>query len=967
LFRSDNITAINYSSRFITNLYSIKHNPKKNTMNRYLQIALLVVLAFPMPATSQTIDWFGQTSQPEQPELYIQSWARSLAVNEVGEVFTLGLLYNQFDENASANYSYGNGIEVPFSLMSSENGGFLMKQSASGEVIWVKKWVGLPSMETVKITSSGDIIIGGIFQSTADFDPNQGIYEIVHLNETVPASFVMKLSAEGEFQWATDFQGETGNGNNMVEFTSLALDSNDGILVAGNFQGAVTIGEPVVSSSAITSTGYGKAGFVAKFTSNGDFLWVRQIDGANQYYDMRVNGVSSDASGNVYLTGGFKGYVRFNGGESNGLAGSFGSVLQNTPMQSPKHDIFTATYNSSGDFIWMRGLSNTQEDTEGYDIAIDDQGNVYSTGYFRGLTQFQGSVHTVGNNDDTNPSESIYLCKQAPDGNVEWVREFGSGIGWSVELDASGNPCFSGHFEETADFDPNLGSNLLISEGMSDAFVSRLDNFGNLIWAARFGNESQDLAYGIAVNNYTVYAAGQASPDDGQGGYVTSMFNMKFNPDNECLAFNAIISDIQEVAFASSGSVEVTAYGGMEPYNYVWNTTPTQTGQIATAPDPGLYAVTVTDEVGCSRTTGAILSGPAVLELGEIELQVNLGATSFSNICNSTGVLWLDAFNAGGQSIDATLTLDLGPYLSYESAIPPASSVSGNVVSWDIDAMNFASGHFAPRIVLSTPSSIIPGTVSCFNFSISPTEGDVAPTNNYREFCIPLLCSFDPNDKMVYPQGDGEFGNVTNNQTMTYTIRFQNTGTAPAVNVFILDTIHPNLDITSLRVVGQSHPMVTEWNPGNEIRFRFDNIMLPDSVNNEPESHGYVIYEIDQMPDLNSGEQMLNTANIYFDFNEPVQTNTVVNTIAWPVSAEDTQLSRIIIRAYPVPASDWVRIVSDEFIEEIKVIDALGRIIFRERLETKTTELNCSNWPTGIYFLDATTAQGRSYLKISIK
>jgi hypothetical protein len=161
--------------------------------------------------------------------------------------------------------------------------------------------------------------------------------------------------------------------------------------------------------------------------------------------------------------------------------------------------------------------------------------------------------------------------------------------------------------------------------------------------------------------------------------------------------------------------------------------------------------------------------------------------------------------------------------------------------------------------------------------------------------------------------------------------------------------------------------MVTEWNPGNEIRFRFDNIMLPDSVNNEPESHGYVIYEIDQMPDLNSGEQMLNTANIYFDFNEPVQTNTVVNTIAWPVSAEDTQLSRIIIRAYPVPASDWVRIVSDEFIEEIKVIDALGRIIFRERLETKTTELNCSNWPTGIYFLDATTAQGRSYLKISIK
>jgi hypothetical protein len=115
-------------------------------MNRYLQIALLVVLAFPMPGTSQTIDWFGQTSQPEQPELYIQSWARSLAVNEVGEVFTLGLLYNQFDATASATYSIGNGVEYPITLSSSENGSYLMKQSATGEVLWLKKWVGLPSM-----------------------------------------------------------------------------------------------------------------------------------------------------------------------------------------------------------------------------------------------------------------------------------------------------------------------------------------------------------------------------------------------------------------------------------------------------------------------------------------------------------------------------------------------------------------------------------------------------------------------------------------------------------------------------------------------------------------------------------------------------------------------------------------------------------------------------------------------------
>jgi uncharacterized repeat protein (TIGR01451 family) len=932
-------------------------------MLKFLSLLFPLAFAFSLQSNAQAIDWMGTTTPPVAPNPNLSTRGECIAVDEQGNVYTAMSMGTNTGNPTQASYQIG-GVDL-LPLSTGYTAAVLMKQSADGTVLWVKQWEYTGSysgmgIETIALSSSGDVYVGGVFQDMMDFDPNSGVLEIEPTAD--PSGYLMKLSSEGELLWVRDFQHVAPSSFGGVWVNDLSC-SGDDVLVAGHFRGSVIIGEPVVSAVA-SNMEYGRAGFAAKFTSDGDFLWIRQIDGANQYYDLRVNGVSTDATGNVYLTGGFKGFVRFNGIESNGLAGSFGSILQNTPSQSPKYDLFTAAYNSGGDFIWMRALSYTQEDTEGYAVAADDQGNVYSTGFFRGLTQFQGTAHTVGNNDESNPSESIYLCKQGLDGNVEWVREFGEGIGWSVAVDAYGNPVFSGSFEGEADFDPGLGSNILTSVGAVDAFVCRMDDSGNMVWVRGF---STGYGWGIAAKERTVYATGLASVlIDGAPGSYNSMFNVKFFPDEECFAFNAIISDVQELAFETAGSIEVTAYGGMEPYTYVWNTDPPQFGPTVSVSNAGLYHVTVTDEMGCERTIGAILSGPEEEELGEFDLQVNLAMNLFSNICNTNGELRLDAFNSGSWPVSGTLTLNLGPDLTYVNAVPPATSVSGSTVSWDFQDMNSESGPFKPRIWVNAPPTVPPGTFTCYSFSISLLEGDLNPSNNSREICIPLLCSYDPNDKMVYPQGENEEGFVMNNQTMTYTVRFQNTGTAPAVNVFILDTIHPNLDIASLRVVGHSHPMVTEWEPGNQVRFRFDNIMLPDSASNEPESHGYVIYEIDQMPDLNSGEEMLNTAYIYFDLNEPIQTNTVVNTIPFPVSTDGLQRSPRTINAYPVPAQDRFTVVAHDTMEDLIVRDALGRVLYHTRVIGREASIDCSDWPSGMYIIDASVSQSRGMLKIMV-
>jgi uncharacterized repeat protein (TIGR01451 family) len=140
--------------------------------------------------------------------------------------------------------------------------------------------------------------------------------------------------------------------------------------------------------------------------------------------------------------------------------------------------------------------------------------------------------------------------------------------------------------------------------------------------------------------------------------------------------------------------------------------------------------------------------------------------------------------------------------------------------------------------------------------------------------------SYDPNDKQVYPQGRCDAHYTLLNETLTYTVRFQNTGTALAQNVFVLDTLDTHLDIHSVSVVGTSHePVLTEVMPGNVLKFRFDNIALPDSNTNEYASQGYVVFGV--KPVLSTPENTLlsNSASIYFDYNEPVKTNSVFTTL----------------------------------------------------------------------------------------
>lgn len=150
------------------------------------------------------------------------------------------------------------------------------------------------------------------------------------------------------------------------------------------------------------------------------------------------------------------------------------------------------------------------------------------------------------------------------------------------------------------------------------------------------------------------------------------------------------------------------------------------------------------------------------------------------------------------------------------------------------------------------------------------------------EVCIIIRDSYDPNDISVTPEGIGANHYIKNDNKLRYTIRFQNTGTDTAYNIYIIDTLPKELDIATLDMLGSSHNYTYKLLSGqkeNVLQIDFKNIYLVDSFANEPLSNGFVSFDIRLNDSLKKGTIVRNFADIYFDFNAPVRTNTVFNTI----------------------------------------------------------------------------------------
>jgi uncharacterized repeat protein (TIGR01451 family) len=206
------------------------------------------------------------------------------------------------------------------------------------------------------------------------------------------------------------------------------------------------------------------------------------------------------------------------------------------------------------------------------------------------------------------------------------------------------------------------------------------------------------------------------------------------------------------------------------------------------------------------------------------------------------------------------------------------TTINGDTLVYSI--ADFGSINYKTAFVIEVlvDTSAVLGSQICVNVEISTTANEMDTTNNNLTQCFNVVNSYDPNDKSVYPT---QLQPGVNNW-LTYNINFQNTGNADAIDIFITDTLDANLDWSTFELLSYSHfPLLQLYNTGI-IKFNYPKIYLPDSTNNEPESHGYVQFKIKSKNTLLPGDVINNKANIYFDFNTPIITNTATAT-ACPV------------------------------------------------------------------------------------
>ncbi len=339
------------------------------------------------------------------------------------------------------------------------------------------------------------------------------------------------------------------------------------------------------------------------------------------------------------------------------------------------------------------------------------------------------------------------------------------------------------------------------------------------------------------------------------------------------------------------------------------------------------------------------------------------------------------ACNRGQTPISGNLEIHYDSRMVFDSIwCSTISNFQVQSINTLTQTINLTYSNLAPgaceiiRMAYNVPITVPLNSNILFSALINPVTNDLDQSNNYDSLTMVSIGSYDPNEKRV----DGEF--LTWNQidsasmlptenTLHYTIHFQNLGNAEAIRVEIKDTLSTDLLVNTIRNIHLSHPgyVIVE---GQSLIFYFDQIMLPAAIQNEPASHGFASFTINRNSNLPLGAFIDNSASIYFDFNPPVVTNTSHVLISQPTEITKKE-DEIEFKIYPLP------IINKFFIEPIDytgqfhigLYDHLGQKIFECSNLAEKREIDVNQLPAGIFFMQIKKENGsiQSYKLFKIK
>jgi|GEM_PF-561697 len=589
-------------------------------------------------------------------------WAKQIG-NGSGNTATFSLTLDP-QGNLSTNFFFSGTVDVDpgdgiLNLTSNPSNGIsnaILKIDPSGSLIWARQFNGIGGTgltnTTLKSDAAGNIFSTGSFKGTVDFDPGSGVFVLSNPNPNTNSGYILKLNSAGNFLWAKKLANTTisqtsslsaiAGTYDIIDPQNLAFDNFGNVYTVGYFADTIDFDPGSGVFNLINTNSNGSSGYISKLSSDGNFLWAKQFKPPTNaspscpftYSSIYVLSVSIDAMGNVFTTGYFDNCIDLDPGPNTFTLTSAGSF-----------DMFVCKLDPSGNFLWANRSGSTSNDYGDF-VIVDNSGNYYFSGRFRGVVDFDAGLG-VNNLTSVGGGNDIFIGKYDNSGNLIWVRRMG-GSGnetvHSIAVNVSNEVFMSGWFQGTSDFDPGPGVFNLVATGISssfgDAYMLKLNNCPT----------SYSSINVSACNSYT-------SPSGNFSWTSTGVYTDSLLTSLGCDSIITInltiynsptptITTLGSTTLCQGGSVSLNAGSGYA--SYTWNTG-AQT-QTINAVNGNIYTVTVSNGNGCSGSD----SQEVIVNLNPTPSIIPLGATTFcegGSVTLETDSAYVSYnWNSGGNS-----------------------------------------------------------------------------------------------------------------------------------------------------------------------------------------------------------------------------------------------------------------------------------------------------------------------------
>ena len=810
---------------------------------------------------------------------------------------------------------------------------WIVKIDSNGLIKWQNTIGGGSNdyLNSIELTSDGGYIIGGYSLSNisgSKTENNLGSWDY----------WIVKTDSLGNIQWQN-----TIGGSNWDYLTSIK-QTTDGGYILGGHSFSNTSGDKTENTNGDNDF------WIVKVDSIGIIQWQNTIGGSKD--DQLASIVQTSDGG--YIIGGFS--------ESNISGDKTENCLGSTDYWIVKTD-------ATGNILWQNTIGGNGGDLL-YSLEKTSDGGFILGGY----SESNVSGDKIENNKGPMGTFDFWIVKLDSIGSILWQNTIGGSANdslYAIQQTIDGQFILGGFSNSNISGDKS--ENNLSDILFCDFWVVKTDSFGNILWQNTIGGDLYDFIYAV-----------EASSDGGclVGGRSTSDISSDKSEDNIAhwdywivkltekynLIEGKIFVDLNSNGIQDSGELPMPrrklidqstsrfAFSDQDG-NYKilvldsgnFNVSPQSVNLFSSVPSSQMAVFT-----GINQTDS--LNDFAFQPQGAFE-DVCITITPMGNFRSGfTASYMINYGNYGNTTVAPTVYFYPFNNVTYQSATLTPNNITLDSVVWNLPALTpFQTGSIIITVNVNLGLPI--GTIINSNAHIEPYLTDNNPNNNSSNWNVFTIGSFDPNDILVN-RSDFTTTELSASPWLEYIIRFQNTGNDTAFTVKILNPIDTfKLNISTIEFVNASHPVNLNWiNYQRNMEFKFENILLVDSNTNEPLSHGFVRYRIQPKTNLSAGDSITNFAAIYFDFNEPVITNTAKTIIVLPTGLTSATPVRGKLHVFPNPTENTLNI-SGIHLEngkaQLRLTDIYGKLIFEKTITSIATTLETNTLSSGIYLIQS--------------